>query len=61
MFLGRVMNGEQLRFPESMNKHMKPLISRRWARNADDRPSFYQVFAERKRIDFKILPDVDSR
>jgi serine/threonine protein kinase len=59
-FLSRVMKGERLTFPESMSEHTKWLISNCWAQNADDRPSFSAILAELKRIDFKILPDVDS-
>jgi TPR repeat protein len=60
VFLMSVMMGERLNFPESMSEDMKSLISRCWAQNADDRPSFHEILAELKRIDFKILPGVDS-
>jgi serine/threonine protein kinase len=60
MFPVSVMTGERLRLPESMSEHMKSLISRCWAQNPDDRPSFPEILEELKRTDFKIMPDVDS-
>jgi hypothetical protein len=52
------MDGNRASFPDSMTDDMKSLISRCWAQNLDDRPSFSDIMAELKRIEFKILPDV---
>jgi hypothetical protein len=46
--------------PGEMLPEMKSMISRCWAQDPDDRPSFPAVLMELKQIEFKILPGVDS-
>jgi hypothetical protein len=60
-FIGTAMDGNRASFPDSMTDNMKSLISRCWAQNPDDRPSFSDIMTELKGIEFKILPGVDSR
>jgi serine/threonine protein kinase len=58
-FVLEVMKGARAAFPDWINDNMKSLISRCWAEDPDDRPSFTEIMSELKRIEFKILPDVD--
>jgi serine/threonine protein kinase len=59
-FVVKVAKGTRATFPERMNDDVKSLISRCWAQKPNDRPSFTEILLELKRIEFKILPDVDS-
>jgi hypothetical protein len=46
--------------PNKMNDDVKTLITRCWSDNPDKRLSFSEIFAELKRIQLQILPDVNS-
>jgi serine/threonine protein kinase len=47
--------------PSSMNDDVKALITRCWSDKANDRLSFSEILVELRRIQFKILPDVNSK
>jgi serine/threonine protein kinase len=46
--------------PNNINDDVKTLITRCWSDSPDKRLSFSEILAELKRIQFQILPDVDS-
>jgi hypothetical protein len=43
-----------------MSSEVKSLITRCWSGDPDRRPLFSDVLRDLERIDFKILPEVDS-
>jgi hypothetical protein len=43
-----------------MNDQVKSLISRGWAKKPNDRPTFSEIRSEIQKIQFKILPGVDT-
>jgi serine/threonine protein kinase len=52
--------GARAELPAEMRPEMKSMISRCWAQDPDDRPSFADVLEELKQIEFKILSGVDG-
>jgi mitogen-activated protein kinase kinase kinase 7 len=55
-----VITGTRPELPTKMPKEVNSLITRCWSDDPDDRPSFSDIRRDLERIDFKILPDVQS-
>jgi serine/threonine protein kinase len=56
----RVFTRVRTGFPSKMNNEVKSLISRSWAKKPNDRPTFSEILGDLRRIQFRILPGVDT-
>jgi hypothetical protein len=58
--MDRARDGTRAAFPDWLDQTVQRLISRCWAVNPSERPSFAEILNILELIQFKILPDVDS-
>jgi serine/threonine protein kinase len=58
--LSALADGERAELPGELSLEIRSIISRCWAQNPDDRPSFTDVLNELKQMKFEILAGVDG-
>jgi serine/threonine protein kinase len=55
-----VLEGKRADIPRTVSREVRRLIKSCWSQNPDDRPSFFGILCDLKKIKFQILPNVKS-
>jgi hypothetical protein len=56
----KVLDGVRADLRQEISEDVKTLIQRCWAGKPSGRPPFDHILGARQRIQFKVLPDIDS-